>query len=128
MNRAVMALGAAAIGVVLVGCGNSVAGTAFDGRSKFEAAKEECAPGSGYIEVLDDGKGLRMQSEGQEEVGASYEDIVCVLVELDMPQTVAARMDHTRALDGTLEATWDGIRATWSYHPDSGMSVILEQD
>ena len=41
------------------------------------------------------------------------------------PTTVIAQMDSTRALDGTRDATWDGMTATWTYHPDDGLDVIL---
>jgi hypothetical protein len=35
------------------------------------------------------------------------------------------RIERTRALDGTQEAESDGVTATWTYHPDAGLSLIL---
>ncbi|WP_269142641.1 hypothetical protein [Georgenia yuyongxinii] len=37
-------------------------------------------------------------------------------------------MTSTRALDGRQTAEWDGVVATWSFHPDDGLDVILELD
>jgi hypothetical protein len=37
------------------------------------------------------------------------------------------QMKKTRALDGTQSASWDAIEATWSYHPDNGFDIILEE-
>jgi hypothetical protein len=67
-----------------------------------------------------------------ESTGASYEEIVCVLENLEAPSSVLARLGNTRALDGVQEASWDSgsgdwsIEAFWSYHPDDGADVILE--
>jgi hypothetical protein len=36
-----------------------------------------------------------------------------------------AHMTSTRALDGRQTASWDGIDAAWSYHPDSGMNMTV---
>ena len=50
---------------------------------------------------------------------------VCVLHELDMPNSVQSKMGHTRPLDGTQTDKWDGITATWTYSDDE-LTVILE--
>lgn len=34
-------------------------------------------------------------------------------------------MDQTRALDGTLNASWADYEAFWNYHPDSGMNLTV---
>lgn len=59
--------------------------------------------------------------------GATVDDIVCVLAELDAPQSVMARMQSTRALDGMQTTDWSGFEATWTYHPDDGLDLILTQ-
>jgi hypothetical protein len=43
-----------------------------------------------------------------------------------MPGSIVARLDSTRAMDGVQQATWDSYTATWSYHPDSGIDLIIE--
>lgn len=48
--------------------------------------------------------------------------------DLGFTGAVRQRMSHTRALDGTQTATSpDGYVATWNYHPDSGMTIIVER-
>ncbi|MSR99272.1 hypothetical protein FYJ28_10615 [Arthrobacter sp. BL-252-APC-1A] len=79
-----------------------------------------------WIELGDEGQSLSMDTEGEESSGASYSDVVCVLDELGMPDSVSSRMSNTRALDGRQEAQWGEFSATWGYHPDSGMNVVIE--
>lgn len=56
---------------------------------------------------------------------ATIDDVLCVLGELEAPQSVVAQMESTRALDGMQSATWSTFKATWTYHPDDGLDVIL---
>lgn len=55
----------------------------------------------------------------------TVDDITCVLGELEAPASMTERMDRTRALDGVQEAAWAGMEASWSYHPDNGLDIIL---
>jgi hypothetical protein len=96
--------------------------------SAFEAAKAECAEESPHISLLDDGRGLSVAGEGSDAPGASIIEIVCVLDELNVPEAVVSCMDRTRALDGTQDATWGGVRASWTYHPDAGLNIVFEED
>lgn len=93
----------------------------------FSEAVDQCGveEGSPYISVVDDGDSLIMTSEGTESLGASVEDIACVLVALEVPTSMINRFDTTRALDGTQTATWDGYEATWNYHPNSGSNITI---
>jgi hypothetical protein len=34
-------------------------------------------------------------------------------------------MEKTRALDGRQTASWSFIEASWTYHPDNGLDVII---
>lgn len=56
---------------------------------------------------------------------ASAADLMCVLGELEAPQSVLAQMESTRALDGMQSATWSTYKATWTYHPANGLDMIL---
>lgn len=85
-----------------------------------------CAPDSLYVEVLDDGAGLSVSGTGNESEGASLTEVACVLAELEVPESVLSRIDRTRALDGTQDASWGDLDASWTYHPDSGLSLIIE--
>lgn len=78
-----------------------------------------------YIQLGDEGQSLAMDSEGQESGGADFADIACVLGAVNLPDSVSSQMDSTRALDGRQTAEWDGFSASWSYHPDSGMNVVV---
>ena len=79
-----------------------------------------------WIELGDEGQSLSMDTEGEETSGASYSDVACVLDELGIPDSVSSRMGNTRALDGRQEAQWGEFSASWGYHPDSGMNVVIE--
>jgi hypothetical protein len=69
---------------------------------------------------------LLFDTKGKEDItGDRLEDVVCVLSKLGIPKSVTAHMDATRALDGQQTDEWDGIKARWSYHPDSGMRLTL---
>jgi hypothetical protein len=97
--------------------------------TRLEAAKETCvSPGdSQFVEILDDGAGMSIDGVGAKKpLGADLDQIECILSELGAPSTVRARMGNTRALDGTQDASWSSLRATWTYHPESGINVVIE--
>ena len=71
------------------------------------------AANAGVVEVKLKGTAVsldRMRRAGQETGAWAAVDV--------------ARMGTTRALDGTIRSA-DG-RATWTYHPDSGLTIVLE--
>ncbi|TFC79409.1 hypothetical protein E3O45_03785 [Cryobacterium sp. TMS1-20-1] len=79
-----------------------------------------------WIAVGDEGQSISMQSEGKESPGAEYVDVLCVLDQLDVPDSVNTRIGSTRALDGRQTATWADFDASWGYHPDSGLDIVVE--
>jgi hypothetical protein len=50
----------------------------------------------------------------------------CLLDKLDAPSSVLSRMNTTRAIDGTQDATHGNIQWRWSYHSDNGLDVLVE--
>lgn len=52
----------------------------------------------------------------------------CVLNALEAPDGIVAQMERTTALDGRQSASWDGITASWSYHPDRGLDIVFSLD
>lgn len=40
---------------------------------------------------------------------------------------VMERIQNTRALDGTQTAEGDGVTASWTYHPDDGLQLVVER-
>ena len=88
---------------------------------------ERAAEGCGVeANVLDEGESISFDTEGSEDFsGDDLSDVTCVLAALEVPDRVVSMMDQTRALDGTLDASWDDYEAFWNYHPDSGMSLTV---
>ncbi|WP_454698240.1 hypothetical protein [Arthrobacter humicola] len=54
-------------------------------------------------------------------------DMACVLTAVAVPDSVVSQIDATRALDGMQKASWDKMSATWTYHPDHGLKIILAE-
>lgn len=94
-----------------------------DSTHPIQEAAETC-----FVETNlgDDGSSITFDTEGTEDYsGDDYSDVACTLEALNVPDHVVAQMDSTRALDGTLSATWDEFEASWNYHPDSGMNLTI---
>ncbi|MFE4196434.1 hypothetical protein ACFRJ9_11260 [Paenarthrobacter sp. NPDC056912] len=74
----------------------------------------------------DDGHTLSLDGKGEDDAnGLAWSDIECALEAVSVPDYVREQMGSTRALDGTQRESWDNFSASWSYHPDSGMNVVL---
>lgn len=118
------------IGLAIVLVGAFLAVSLFGEKSvsaQFSDAYETCGSPA-YISVGDNGTSMSLQSEGADSPGANFAEVFCVLAALDIPDYVVDKMDSTRALDGTQTANWNGIDASWTYHPDVGVRVILSQE
>ena len=109
---------------------NTVSEAASSADSSSEAISNavlNCAlTNSNGATVMDGGNSVELQTSGKQTLGAAYEDVVCVLDELKMPESAKARMGTTRSLDGRQETTWSGYSASWGYHPDNGLNIIVE--
>lgn len=123
LRRRYLLVGAAVVAVLLV----AGAVIAFTSRSSpFEVAREKCGAASdAYARLGDDGKTLTLRSVGKESRGLSFDELECYWSELEMPDSVRAEVESTRALDGRQSGEWNGIRASWSYHPDSGVQMVF---
>jgi hypothetical protein len=89
-------------------------------QSSLIAAVDSCNS-SQYIAV--DAGGLVMEGEGDESPGAPVADIMCVLGELGIPDSVVTRISNTNSTMGLVEGSWADYEATWSYHPDNGLFI-----
>lgn len=101
-------------------------GTMFDitaSETPLRQAFSACHSGA----LADDDHTLIIDTGGVDyESGAdTFDGLVCTLGELDTPVSVTAQMDNTRALDGMQTAEWGDFAASWTYHPDSGMDLII---
>lgn len=123
-------------GVLITAAAGTSSGTSGSGGSwlgsgptPIETAVETCdLTDSAGISVGDAGQSLTVQTTGAENsYGADVTDLACVLAELDASDSVMARMDSTRALDGRQTGTWDVFEASWGYHPDDGVNLVIEE-
>ncbi|MBH0023975.1 hypothetical protein [Salinibacterium sp. SWN248] len=95
--------------------------------SKFTASLDSCGlESNSAARIGDAGQSLILDMEGEEDwEKLTYNEVFCVLDELEVPDSVTAQMGETRSLDGRQTAEWDDIKASWSYHPDDGLDLIL---
>lgn len=82
-------------------------------------------PENTYFTLGDGDKSLIIDGDGDEDYGAPLTDTVCVLDALDVTDAVLEKMNSTSALMGVVSASWNGITAEWTYHPDNGFDIIL---
>ena len=128
------AIGGAVALVAVVGIGTAFAS---GGSPKLDAAAavglrpqtaiEKAAATCGLFNVEDNGHSITLDTKGEEDAtGDAMFSVGCVVNELSMPDYIVQKVDHTRALDGMQSDTWDGYTATWTYHPDNGLLLIIE--
>lgn len=100
-------------------------GDLMDVTTPLHKAYADCTAGT----LADDDHTLVIDMAGEDygSGDATIGDMQCVLGELDAPQSVISRMGATRALDGMQTATWGDYEASWTYHPDDGLDMILTQ-
>jgi hypothetical protein len=76
--------------------------------------------------VADGDHTLTVDTRGEEDAtGASLDELSCILDHLAAPEAVRAHMEQTRALDGRQQDSWGTLTASWIYHPDTGMELIV---
>lgn len=81
--------------------------------------------------ILDEGAAIELDTKGEESFDSGTSDYMaylCMLNEIGVPETTQQKIGRTRALDGTQNDSWDGLTASWSYHPDSGSNILIEKD
>ena len=73
-----------------------------------------------------------VEESGEDQVSATFygvglDELEGLLDELGFSPAVMNRIGNTRALDGTQTAQTAHVTATWTYHPDDGLSIVLER-
>lgn len=91
-------------------------------QAALVAAVDECKSSASPYVTVDEG-GLVMEGLGDESSGVSVSAIVCILEELDIPDTVLTRISNTNSTMGLVDGSWGDYDATWSYHPDNGLFI-----
>jgi hypothetical protein len=79
--------------------------------------------------LADGGRTISFDTAGDEDygVGDDIEDIACVLLALRAPSFIVTEIDNTRALDGMQRDSWRKFKASWTYHPDDGLNIVIHQ-
>jgi hypothetical protein len=117
--------GAAAGVIALIG---AILGAGGESQTQLEAAKQECADDTTDVRIGDDGTSMVVSGVAAEEVeGASIVGLLCIFEQVQVPDAVVSQISGTRALDGRQQATWGDFTASWTYHPDDGLNLILQE-
>lgn len=98
-------------------------------QSIIDQAVETCGIDAEGYTVLDGGTAIELDTKGKDLYDSGTSDFVayyCMLNQLGVPESTQQKLGRTRALDGTQSDTWDSMKASWSYHPDSGVNVLIE--
>lgn len=95
--------------------------------SPLVAAQKTCSLPTAYAAVGDGGKTMTVQtvSEKTPTAGITYGQLECLWRALKVSDAVKSQMESTRALDGRQSGDWPGFHATWTYHPDHGLQLIV---
>ena len=106
-----------------------------DGATGLQAVHEVCADeldrGRYHGELADEGHTLVLPGVGRDasrdQISHALASIDCVLDGTEASTAVRERIGTTRALDGRQEGEWSTFSASWTYHPRSGLNLIIEE-
>lgn len=93
--------------------------------AQFSTALKSCDIRAKNVVIHDSGESIELTRVTKYD-GMTYSELTCFLAGLDAPESIDAKLSQTRALDGRQVDDWDGFEIAWSYHPDSGASIIIE--
>lgn len=94
--------------------------------SPLATAVETCnLAGNTDLTVGDAGRTLTIDGANDAGMGLDIGDTACVVAELGITDAAVTRIDQTRALDGMQDATWGDYQASWTYHPDDGLDLLI---
>ena len=103
--------------------------TTADARTQtFEPTVNACDPGDNGTQITDSGRTLLVDGRATNNAyapGLDPEGLGCLLDGLSVTEAVRAHMVSTRALDGRQQDAWAGFSASWSFHPDDGLDMII---
>lgn len=95
--------------------------------TRLMAAHQACG---NVGELADAGKTLILDMRGEDPDSGelAFFSVRCVLDAISTPAYVVEIMQQTRALDGRQSESWGSFRASWTYHPDDGLDVLITED
>ena len=119
-----IAAGSAAAVAVLTVASLAMAG-AFS-QDPFTDVQSACDSAHTGTRIADGGDTFVIDGQGKEDVfGLDTAGVLCALDGLKMTTAVREHVSSTRALDGRQEDAWDGLKASWTYHPDNGLQMTV---
>lgn len=99
---------------------------------RFKTAVAKCdLKGKDGVEYADKGVSLILSTAGEDDLSSDQANILivmCVLKRVKASAALQDRMLSTRAMDGMQEGDFRGIHASWTYHPDNGFNLSLEDE
>lgn len=93
--------------------------------SGFANAVDSCHAQGLYARLASDETSLTLEAFSDSGDSLTTPIFQCVLGKLGTPAAVRERMYATRAIDGTQSEEWGTYKATWTYEPDQGLTVII---
>jgi hypothetical protein len=57
-----------------------------------------------------------------------FKDFDCFTKKLGVPTYVMTRIGNTTSLAGQQSASWDGLEASWTFHPDNGLDAEIHEE
>ena len=93
--------------------------------SGFANAVDACHARGLHARLASDETSLTLEAFSDKGDSLTTPVFQCVLGKLDTPAAVRERMYATRAIDGTQSEEWGSYKATWTYEPDQGLTVIV---
>jgi len=95
----------------------------------LRSAAMACDPSGSGTSIADKGKTLVIDGKGEEDLrGVDLATLDCLLGRLEVPVAIKQKMFETRALDGRQDGSWGRLQASWSYHPDQGLDLIVTSE
>lgn len=95
------------------------------GASGFASAVDSCHARGLHARLASDETSLTLEAFSDSGDSLTTPIFQCVLGKLGTPAAVRERMYATRAIDGTQSEEWGSYKATWTYEPDQGLTVIV---
>ena len=92
----------------------------------YEVVTKHLSPGDSGVDIEGDESYASIDLTGTALFDTS--DLGEALKELGFPNSILDKIGNTRALDGTLTAQGEKVTASWTYHPDDGLSLVIELD
>lgn len=93
--------------------------------SGFASAVDSCHARGLHARLASDETSLTLEAFSDSGDSLTTPIFQCVLGKLGTPAAVRERMYATRAIDGTQSEEWGSYKATWTYEPDQGLTVIV---